>query len=232
MKTKRVMLNVLGLGCIGMITVAAVAGGSTEKVELCHVPPGDPSDAHTITVSVKASESHLANHEGDKLGACPPTCDVGESCDDGDLCTVDVCLDTGFCDNSPVDCDDGNQCTDNLCDPVDGCVNPNLPEGTSCEHENPCVDFGLCFVGGSGCRGHGSIFENWGLPCDDGNLCTIDDRFDLCGECKGGPTKGCGACRGAVCDPDTGECSLGCTTFADCEQGVTCDHGCCGGGPI
>lgn len=44
-----------------------------ERVELCHVPPGNPDEAHTITVSAEAAEGHLAH--GDTRGECP---------DDGD----------------------------------------------------------------------------------------------------------------------------------------------------
>jgi len=40
------------------------------KTTLCHVPPGNPSDAHTITVGGKAYLAHLRNHAGDSLGAC------------------------------------------------------------------------------------------------------------------------------------------------------------------
>ena len=42
---------------------------STGKQVICHIPPGNPSNAQTITVSVAAVNAHL-NH-GDTLGACP-----------------------------------------------------------------------------------------------------------------------------------------------------------------
>ena len=38
---------------------------------MCHVPPGNPANAHEISVSPKAADRHLANHAGDALGACP-----------------------------------------------------------------------------------------------------------------------------------------------------------------
>lgn len=38
------------------------------KMVICHIPPGNPSNAHTITVSTAAVSAHL-NH-GDTLGAC------------------------------------------------------------------------------------------------------------------------------------------------------------------
>lgn len=40
-----------------------------EAVTICHIPPGNPPAAHTITVGAAAVNAHL-NH-GDTLGACP-----------------------------------------------------------------------------------------------------------------------------------------------------------------
>ncbi len=40
-----------------------------EKVTLCHIPPGNPSNAHTIAVGAAAVPAHLAH--GDTLGPCP-----------------------------------------------------------------------------------------------------------------------------------------------------------------
>ena len=38
------------------------------KVTLCHIPPGKPGNAHTITVGAPAVPAHLAH--GDTLGPC------------------------------------------------------------------------------------------------------------------------------------------------------------------
>lgn len=40
-----------------------------EKVVICHIPPGNPSNAQTITVGASAVNAHLSH--GDTLGACP-----------------------------------------------------------------------------------------------------------------------------------------------------------------
>jgi hypothetical protein len=37
-------------------------------VTICHIPPGNPANAHTITISVNALPAHLAH--GDYVGAC------------------------------------------------------------------------------------------------------------------------------------------------------------------
>ena len=41
------------------------AGG---KVAVCHIPPGNPANAHTIVVGAAAVKAHLAH--GDYLGSC------------------------------------------------------------------------------------------------------------------------------------------------------------------
>lgn len=42
--------------------------GGSKKVTICHVPPGNPENAHTLVVSENAVDAHLAH--GDSLGAC------------------------------------------------------------------------------------------------------------------------------------------------------------------
>ena len=44
-------------------------GYGTVKVTICHIPPGNPDNAHTITVGAPAVPAHLAH--GDTLGPCP-----------------------------------------------------------------------------------------------------------------------------------------------------------------
>jgi hypothetical protein len=40
------------------------------KVTICHIPPGNPDNRHTITVGESAVAAHIQNH-GDTLGPCP-----------------------------------------------------------------------------------------------------------------------------------------------------------------
>jgi hypothetical protein len=40
-----------------------------KKVLICHIPPGNPDNAHTICVSQHAVETHQSHH-GDLIGAC------------------------------------------------------------------------------------------------------------------------------------------------------------------
>jgi hypothetical protein len=42
---------------------------SSDKVCICHIPPGNPENAHTICISPNAVDAHIRNH-GDYLGEC------------------------------------------------------------------------------------------------------------------------------------------------------------------
>lgn len=68
-------------GCTASDTVTVFVinvscGANNNKVLVCHVPPGNPANAHTICISPNAVPAHLAH--GDYLGACspPPFCSV------------------------------------------------------------------------------------------------------------------------------------------------------------
>ncbi len=41
-----------------------------KKTTICHIPPGNPSNAHTISVGQRAAEKHMIKH-GDTIGSCP-----------------------------------------------------------------------------------------------------------------------------------------------------------------
>jgi hypothetical protein len=94
-RKERPLLLVIAVGTM-VTTAAAAAGGSifftvtppayaddlTEedllslqvdqlKVTICHIPPGEPENRHTITIGASAVASHVRNH-GDPLGACQP----------------------------------------------------------------------------------------------------------------------------------------------------------------
>jgi hypothetical protein len=61
-----------------------------KKTTICHIPPGNPANAHTICVGNAAVPAHLHNH-GDYLGVCihetpcppPPTGTAGGGDDTG-----------------------------------------------------------------------------------------------------------------------------------------------------
>jgi hypothetical protein len=43
--------------------------GDVKKTTICHIPPGNPANAHTLCIGNAAVPAHLDNH-GDSLGAC------------------------------------------------------------------------------------------------------------------------------------------------------------------
>jgi hypothetical protein len=56
---------------------------SGKKVLICHIPPGNPANAHEICVGEPAVAAHVANH-GDPVGSCPsspPATDAGTPSD-------------------------------------------------------------------------------------------------------------------------------------------------------
>src|SRR5262249_42327294 len=49
------------------------------KTLICHVPPGNPDNAHSICVDNHAVDAHLEHHDGDHLGACTQECGTDNS---------------------------------------------------------------------------------------------------------------------------------------------------------
>jgi hypothetical protein len=52
--------------CVTDVRVA----GSNGKVYVCHLPPGNPANRQTLSISVNAVDAHLTGHTGDRLGSC------------------------------------------------------------------------------------------------------------------------------------------------------------------
>ncbi len=44
-----------------------------KKVTICHVPKGNPANAHTITIAKQAAKAHIGRHGGDYYGECKTT---------------------------------------------------------------------------------------------------------------------------------------------------------------
>ncbi|MCH8851070.1 MAG: hypothetical protein IID41_00295 [Planctomycetes bacterium] len=54
----------------GPDTCSQACGNNGDKVLLCHVPPGNPGNEHTICIRPNAVDAHLAQHPGDHCGPC------------------------------------------------------------------------------------------------------------------------------------------------------------------
>ena len=63
---------------------SAAAASPDGKVTICHVPPGNPANAHEITVGEPALHAHIQQH-GDRVGHC--CVEAGAACTtDTDCC--------------------------------------------------------------------------------------------------------------------------------------------------
>jgi hypothetical protein len=177
-------------------------------------------------------------------GGPASACVDDSDCDDCNVCTVnDACDPVLGCTTTPVpgcvpcglaaDCADGNPCTDDVCD-CGACLNPPLPNGTSCSDGLLCNGFEACLGGVCRpgtypcltdvnpctydfCSEETMACENMpltGTSCDDGDACTT---VDACanGVCTGGVSI-------TVCTDGDGCCPEGCQGVQDhdCPQGV------------
>ena len=198
---------------------AAFAGGSA-KFQMCHIPPGDAANAHTITVSQDALRAHIAH--GDVPEGCQDYC--SRLCNDGNPCTIDACLPgTLLClpDHPPVDCDDGLACTEDRCDPASGgCL--NLPA---------CADSSLCTVDFCSPRNGGECVHA-PKECGGAEVCnqSTGNCLDPCAGVICLPLDQChvaGVCVAGICDdpvaPDGASCNDGnCMTEEDQCLAGTC----------
>ncbi len=158
-----------------------------------------------------------------------------ESCEDGDACTDgDICVD-GECEpGGETNCNDGNICTIDVCDTLAGCYhlsteNPCCIGQTSvCDDGDPCTD-DLC-DGDGGCD-----YQANTATCDDGDACT---DTDVCfEETCGGEEITCAdtnQCTRDECNSSVG-CvfvplsDVECTDAFECTTDEMCDDGVCVG---
>jgi hypothetical protein len=133
-----------------------------------------------------------------------------KNCDDGNVCTVDLCdAATGTCVTKPVDtpCDDNNACTSGDVCKGGACSG----KAKTCDDNDPCTD-DTCVADG-GCK----QIPNTDA-CDDGNACTTGDKCSTEG-CQGKPTD----CDDKNdCTNDTCDAKAGCKHAA---QQTACDDG-------
>ena len=171
-------------------------------------------------------------------------------CDDSDKCTVgDSCVAGSCVPGQTSSCNDGNVCTDDLCDPALGCYHNT--NAAACDDFNPCTTNDKCSTGK--CLGTGTIdcddnnpctkdsclpnggcqHENIDVACTDGNPCTLND-FCGNGTCQPGLEFDCNdgnPCTDDLCN-DEGACEHapnngGCDDGNPCTEGDHCQAGEC-----
>ena len=180
---------------------------------------------------------------------------LGDSCDDFDICTDDVC-DTGSPDKDPVTgcvnswntspCDDGDACTESDtcssgtcagatvdCDDADPCTNDYCDVQTGCYYEYntaPCEEGDLCSINDA-CDGAGNCIPGDDVECDDDDICTVDSCDSQTGQCVFDPVD-CSAyesdenvCTVPICLASQG----GCVELGalDCDDQNPCTEDSC-----
>ncbi len=193
--------------------MSGVRGIAPPKVQICHVPPGNPQNFHSIRVSSNSVLAHLSH--GDYFGSCSEFCD--ELCPASDFCHASQCSNNACLPEIEVDCSIEDLCLVDSCDPLNGCVyteldcsSPDQCIVTGCDSESGCTeepvncnDNDVCTQDSCdsavGC-------EHAPVNCDDGNACT----FDLCSDpngCIHFPRICFGTiCETVQCNPVTGRC--------------------------
>ncbi|MBL7691868.1 MAG: HYR domain-containing protein [Flavipsychrobacter sp.] len=79
---------------VSMCVIDARDASNSNKVILCHVPPGNPSNPQTLSIASSAVPSHLTNHAGDRLGSCASSC--GTSAKEGMPIAAEVVNENNF----------------------------------------------------------------------------------------------------------------------------------------
>ncbi len=170
-------------------------------------------------------------------------------CDDGDICTVNDSCKDGACQSGLNICDDGNPCTKDSCKSGGGCS--SAPAPAPCQDGNPCTaddqcDQGVCLPGAPTDCNDGNVcttdacdvklggcqHQDNGLPCNDGDSCTLGDKCagGTCAVGKKIPCNDANACTDDVCDAQ-GLCEPTNSIGGPCQDGNGCTTGDkCGGG--
>ncbi len=247
------VLLILGAAWLAPQNALAKAGKET----ICHVPPGNPQNAHTIEINSSALSPHLAH--GDYLGACQPTvCSPGAtaSCYGGPAGTAGV----GACHEGTQTCNAngtafgpcvgevlpaGETCGDGIdgdCDGIvdDGCV--CTPGSSAACYDGPygTDGVGVCQAGTRTCNATGT-----GYGACVGSVTPVaeacDDAID--NDCDGATDEGCvcapgevAACYEGPADTDgvgtclagTRTCNATGTAFGACVGSVTPVEDTCG----
>ncbi|MSQ82984.1 MAG: hypothetical protein EXR77_08730 [Myxococcales bacterium] len=179
-----------------------------------------------------------------KKGACSA---VGDVCDDGNDCTLDVCKNNG-CNHDPFlagsSCvsKTGGACHTAVCNSLGGCSAVLMP--------GHCWIDGQCNTAGAAQKGEPcaqclpeEATSTWTVvdtgPCSDGDNCTSGDHCEDGGNCSGKALEcpGSTACASAQCDAKLGCVSLPiagtCTDSDPCTEGDACvDLLCKGSGSL
>ena len=165
-----------------------------------------------------------------------------QACNDDDSCTIDDICKNGQCLGKKGNlCDDGNACTDDGCTTAGGCTH-KPGNGSPCDDGNVCTIKDSCQEGVCTSGGNKDCIDSEQCTsdlcdaktgkcvfapisdgeCDDGNLCTLNDKCNT-GKCVAGASPPCSdgnTCTTDNCDPTSGKCQ-----HDPIASGTSCDDG-------
>jgi hypothetical protein len=236
--------------------------GFDDETDNCPKVPNNQLDTDSDGLGNECDPDDDNDGSPDELD-CAPTLAIAypfapELCDGLDN-DCDTNIDEGTC-------EDGDLCTDDICSPVSGCQHPF--NNTVCNDGNPCTAEDKCVIGL--CQGDFSVCDDGSPctvdlctpqtgcthtilvgPCDDGSACTQGDTCGAAGQCFGQPVfcddgdnctdDSCEPAEGCVFTPNDDICDDGsaCTdedkcqagfcvgNFVDCNDGNPCTNDIC-----
>ncbi len=182
--------------------------------EFINVGKGTVSDDGLVIISDPGFGVTRAGWGGCGQPQPPVTC--ASSCDDGNSCTSDSCV-NGSCTYANISgsCeDDGNRCTEDTC--ANGSCQHTLVDDCSCDTDADCDDNNICTS--ETCENSVCVFA----PANDGGSCGDGDQECSSEVCQGGECKNKPKDDGLACDD-----SDFCTGPPD-----VCKSGVCEGEPV
>ena len=170
-------------------------------------------DENVVTADTSTADTSTADTTVEDTGPADP-CDGkadGESCDDGDPCTLDDVCSAGACVGGSNDpCESDSTCQTGTCVPGEGCKYENADDGTECSVT--CFEEATCIAGE--CKANADTAVVCASPEEAGNPCLEELQCDLeTGECTVEIFKP----EGTSCDDDGNLCSKeSCSADGEC----------------
>ena len=139
------------------------------------------------------------------------TCSSNSDCTDGNINTVDTCLNPGTiqssCTHNTIVCSSNSDCADGNANTVDTCLNPGTIQ-SSCTHSSvACATNADCgtdgYTGSPFCRS-GDAYQNYTTYTCSGagtttSRCVVNTASKLKDDCSGNETCSGGSCSGNTC---------------------------------